>query len=80
MSYDHWHALITLTASRRLPAIMLALGLLILPLQLAATGPGARWESGKYPRQQSMAEWDLGRRAASRPLSRASFTSPSVHT
>jgi uncharacterized protein (DUF305 family) len=40
MSYDHWRAWITQAASRRLPASMLALGLLILPLPLAADGPG----------------------------------------
>lgn len=40
MSYDHWRALITHAASHRLPAIMLVLGLLIIPLPLAADKPG----------------------------------------
>jgi hypothetical protein len=40
MSHDYWRPHIRLTASHGLAAIMLALGLLILPLPLAADGPG----------------------------------------
>jgi uncharacterized protein (DUF305 family) len=40
MSYDRWRAWITLAAPQGLAAIMLTLGLLILPLPLAADGPG----------------------------------------